>query len=223
MKLRTATALLVTTAAIGAGALEAEGSESGAMCHGEPATFVGGDGDDRLTGGEVEFGRDPVIVLGGGNDRLLLAYEDPTGHVTVCAGEGRDFVGVLGGSGARAYTIDGGPGPDTIGNDEHSSDARIELGPMTLIGGEDEDRLFGSLFGDRLVGGSGEDLVLALDGSDRVAGGEGEDTLYGHGGDDRMLGGDGDDAIDGMGGRDRVDGGGDVDSCTGEEERGCER
>lgn len=42
---------------------------------------------------------------------------------------------------ARAYTIDGGPGPDTIGNDEHSSDARIELGPMTLIGGEGEDTL----------------------------------------------------------------------------------
>lgn len=67
-----------------------------------------------------------------------------------------------------------------------------------LLGGADNDRLFGEdgadrLFGDagrdNVQGGRGNDQVVGGLGNDILAGGEGADTLYGEGGADVLLGG----------------------------------
>lgn len=85
---------------------------------------------------------------------------------------------------ARAETLSGGAGHDSIegfgGNDN-------------LDGGDGNDTMLGGLDSDTLSGGRGRDDLQGGDGRDTLYGGSGNDTLDGGKGVDRMEGGLGDD------------------------------
>ncbi len=86
------------------------------------------------------------------------------------------------------------------------------------LGGDGDDRLFGSGASDILDGGRGADRLLGRgdndkldggDGADRLEGGSGADVLKGGGGADRLKGGGGADKLFGNAGEDRlIDGAG---------------
>jgi Ca2+-binding RTX toxin-like protein len=66
-----------------------------------------------------------------------------------------------------------------------------------LLGGNDDDFLYGSDGADVLDGGAGNDWLIGGDGGDSLVGGTGTDTLDGGGGDDRLLLQDATDWLDG--------------------------
>jgi uncharacterized repeat protein (TIGR01451 family) len=115
-------------------------------CHGHPATFVGGPGNDTFTGGS---GRD-VVATRGGDDVIST----DGGRDIVCAGAGNDIVS----AGGRADFVKGGRGADKI------------------RGGGGDDSLHGNRGPDRLRGGPGDDLLAGGLGDDTCKGGPGHDT-----------------------------------------------
>ncbi|MGI9607552.1 MAG: calcium-binding protein [Acidimicrobiales bacterium] len=158
---------------------------SGHTCSGQPATIVGTEGADTITGTP---GADVIVTLGG--DDWVDGLD---GNDLICTGEGVDFV--YGGEG-NDY-IDAGGGHDRIWG---------ELGRDTIHGGAGRDSV---------VGGSGVDHLYGGIGSDRIKGGSAGDFIYGENGRDRLLGGNGNDQIRGGGGNDRLFGGNNVDSLNG--------
>lgn len=72
-------------------------------------------------------------------------------------------------------------------------DLRGTQGADTLVGGADDDVIYGFEGADTLKGGGGNDVL---------AGNEGNDVLQGGDGDDYLLGGAGNDTIDGGAGND---------------------
>ena len=139
---------------------------------------VGGDGNDRIRGNDVNNRLDG----GRGNDRLL--------------GKGSADV-LLGNVGNDR--LRGGPGEDRLighqGNDR-------------LVGGADDDRLIGKSGNDRLKGGSGSDILRGGAGDDWLYGqGGGSDRLRGNRGRDTFVleRGEGESIIqDFQDGRDRI-------------------
>lgn len=80
-------------------------------------------------------------------------------------------------------------------------------GRIAINGGNGNDTLYGSQFGDRIDGGNGNDRILAGAGNDTVFGGNGKDFLDGGVGNDSLDGGNGDDTFRGSAGADRFVGG----------------
>ena len=76
-----------------------------------------------------------------------------------------------------------------------------------LIGGPDDDYLYGGDGSDRITGGAGRDHLVGGSGSDRLTGGHDDDHLFGQSGRDRLHGNHGRDVLDGGTGRDRLWGG----------------
>lgn len=226
-KSKGALALAAAAVALGTGSAGADEARAGATCHGQVATYVGTAGDDLVTDERVNLGRNPVIVLGAGDDQLELGSGGRAIHdLVVCAGSGADDVTVYESVGAHSYLLDGGPGSDWIGNADDTDFS--DLRPMTVLGGSGDDHLRGANSADRLVGGSGDDRAFGLAAEDRISGGSGDDALFGLGSGDTLLGGDGEDILDGdnpyfTGGRDIADGGADSDRCEAEVKRNCER
>lgn len=198
-------------------------------CHGKAATFVGSEGADVLTDDETDFGRNPVIVLGGGNDELQLGvgYQYGVDTLTVCAGDGNDSLAVYQGIGGRAQILlDGGSGNDTVGNNGGSVNYS-DIPGMTLIGGDGNDMLRGANNDDKVIAGRGADTVYGLGGRDLIVGGAGPDQLHGERGSDRLWGGQGSDILDGDppnfgDGDDYANGGSNRDSCEAETTKSCE-
>jgi Ca2+-binding RTX toxin-like protein len=105
--------------------------DSAPTCFGEPATIVGTDAAERLTG---TVGRD--VIVGRGGDDLIVAAG---GNDLVCGGAGDDRI--YGNNGKDR--LDGGTGDDE------------------LQGGNGDDELVGGAGADRLEGGNGDDRVVA--------------------------------------------------------------
>ena len=120
------------------------------------ASFVGGDGDDRLTGGPGRdfFGRDgsgaDVMVGGGGSD--WISYADRAARVTIAL------------DGSRASGADG----------ENDFISGIE----SAYGGSGADLLFGTTDRNYLDGGSGNDTIFGEHGDDRIIAGGGNDRVF---------------------------------------------
>ena len=98
------------------------------------------------------------------------------------------------------------------------------MGPVTVYGGNGQDRLTGgagneTLYGnnglDRLDGGAGNDTLYGGNGVDDLEGGDGADHLYGGNGRDDLKGGAGADRLFGGLGVDRLTGGLGADAFTG--------
>ena len=139
-------------------------------CHGLPATIVGTDGNDHLTGTPG----DDVVWLGDGND----GFQGGGGNDTICGGPGKD--GLYGGAGDD--WIDGQRGGDysLVGGE---GDDIVHGGP-----GDERGILSGDEFGVDAVGDTGSDQVFGDDGDDMLKGepGMGEDTFDGGPGTDTV-------------------------------------
>ncbi len=148
-------------------------------CHGKAATFVGSEGADVLTDDETDFGRNPVIVLAGGNDELQLGvgYRYGVDSLTVCAGDGNDSVAVYQGIGGRAQILlDGGLGNDTVGNNGGSVNYS-DIPGMSLIGGDGNDTLSANASGTLVFAGRGDDTVNVNAANAVIYGGTGTNTI----------------------------------------------
>ena len=66
-----------------------------------------------------------------------------------------------------------------------------------MVGGVDNDRLYGGSGQDYLIGQVGNDILDGGDGNDKLLGGWGNDTLTGGAGMDVLNGGDGNDTLTG--------------------------
>jgi Ca2+-binding RTX toxin-like protein len=128
------------------------------------------------------------------------------GQFANCPIDGMDRVRLEGGDGADIFaikptdyplpgnsvTFDGGAGDDQI-------DGPTDGMPITILGGEGNDKV---------TGGQGPDVVDGGPGNDKVDGNDGNDTVLGGPGDDYVKGGRtlSTDVIDGGPGRDTSDG-----------------
>ncbi|WP_422923833.1 calcium-binding protein [Singulisphaera sp. PoT] len=115
--------------------------------------------------------------LGGGDSFLLDNFATPFG-----------LTGIV---------INGGAGDDSIQGANSSV-------PLTIDGGDDDDTIVGSRFGDFINGGAGVDTIDGGDGSDTIDGGSNSDTINGGAGADTIFSNSGDDVIDGGTGQDRL-------------------
>jgi SpoIID/LytB domain protein len=166
--------LPVFTVALLAMSIPAAGAIA-ATCLGSPATILGTDGPDDLTGTP---GPD-VIISGAGADRV----NGRGGADLICSGAGNDVV--FGGAGADRLI--GGRGNDVI-NGRAGADLLVGgRGDDVLLGGRGRDRLFGEVGSDRLLGGADDDILAGGSDDDTLAGGGGADSLAGGPGADRLY------------------------------------
>ena len=136
--------------------------------------LIGGQGNDRLTGGN----RDDLLDGGEGKNTLKSGL----GNDVVLAGSGDDRIENAGGN----DTIDAGEGRNTVTAD--GGDNLIVTGAgndrITTKGGRDVIRSGGG--DDRIHSGGGDDIIVGGTGNDRIDGGEGRDLLIGGLGADRL-------------------------------------
>ena len=172
----------------------------------------GGDGNDTLTGGNL----DEIIRPGLGTDVVdgregfdYLSYEDVAGPVSISLdGAANDGPAGDNDSLAGLEWFTGSPAADTF----TGSAARDRF---EGIGGDDAlDGLGGN---DSLDGGTGNDAIRGGEGDDSAFGDAGDDTISGEAGTDAdLMGGDGNDTIDGGDGNDDgLDGGAGDDTVRG--------
>ena len=159
--------------------------QAGVRCLGQPATKVGGPGNNRMYGTPA---RD-VMVGGHGHDFIAgLGGDD-----LFCGGAGSDIVF----AGPGRDRTDGGTGFDLVSwNTPTAHGVRASLGKRRAIGeGLDTWRgiegFAGSPGRDRLVGSPRDDLILGIGGADRIEGGQGDDLITGNEGPDKLFGGPG--------------------------------
>ncbi|MGR3484272.1 MAG: calcium-binding protein [Paracoccaceae bacterium] len=104
---------------------------------------------------------------------------------------------------------------DFYATDRNETIAKGRGGDDTLIGGDEDARLYGNAGNDDLRGGSGDDLLNGGSGDDSLKGRAGDDKLRGQGGDDRLAGGGGEDRLTGGSGGDLLRGGAGADRLNG--------
>ena len=208
----------------------------------QPVFFLGGVGNDVLTGGgaddslDGDRGRDTVRGLGG-HDTL---YGD-AGNDTLKGGDQQDLIY----PGLGNDDVDGGGDDDTIyaesvpdgsdallggAGDEDYLSYTDRLTPVTLdqddkaddgAAGEkdrvapDLEQLVGGSDDDKISGGAAANQLLGGPGNDTLRGFDGDDELYGEAGDDTALGGPGDDFVSGDDDNDRLLGFAGEDVITG--------
>lgn len=85
-----------------------------------------------------------------------------------------------------------------------------------LVGGTDDDLLFGSIGNDTLIAEAGNNIILANSGNDFLQGGIGNNTLAGETGDDWIIAIDGNNLIYGQVGDDTIQTGNQNDSISGD-------
>ncbi|CAN5627730.1 hypothetical protein BH09PLA1_BH09PLA1_20380 [soil metagenome] len=162
----------------------------------QPATLLGGDGNDRLRGG----GGNDSLDGGAGNDLLDGGKRGDQ----IFGGEGKDTVDY------RARTVAVNVTLDDAGNDGAGEGDNVHSDVETIFGGSAGDTLRGNGRSNRINGYDGDDTIIGSAGNDSIDGGAGNDSISGNAGDDSMLGGEGDDqfiADAGADGADLVDGG----------------
>ena len=172
--------------------------------------FVGGDGDDTLSGAGDDDCLLGSSVDGGDWSRCLFPYElkPASGDDTLSGGDGDDVL--TGGDGNDDHT--GGPGVDTAWFASSPVPVTVDLAAGSATG-EGTDVLrevegaVGSNFADTLTGTAGADVLIAgITGPTAPAGYQGT-------GGDIMRGLEGDDRLDVVGGAD-ADGGAGNDTVT---------
>jgi Ca2+-binding RTX toxin-like protein len=152
----------------------------------------GTEGEDTLIGSTSN----EAIAGLAGNDTL----SGKSGLDTLLGGEGDDRIESNGG---KALLL-GDEGNDVL---SALSDIDLANDDSTLLGGQGEDVLTGSIKDDLLFGGSEADDLDGQNGQDNLNGGIGSDTLNGGKGDDLVVGDLDDDLVVGGDGNDLVNGG----------------
>lgn len=142
----------------------------------------------------------PAQFVVGGAD-FITQDEESSGVV--------DVTSLLGDSDTRAYLLDAQVHAVT------GNPATVEQGQLlvmyvddpSLIGGNENDSLFGSAADETFRGNNGDDWARAGSGNDLVYGGNGSDHLSGDAGDDQLYGENGSDVLIGGAGNDQLRGG----------------
>ena len=98
--------------------------------------------------------------------------------------------------------INATPNPNITGRDASDFDHG-----RTILGGDGDELLVGTLEEDFLIGAGGNDELHGGNKEDGLHGGAGDDELYAGAGDDNVIGGDGNDWLDGGSGVDNLQGG----------------
>ncbi len=182
--------------------------------------FVGairtGNGVDKVTTGDGEFGFVESIWTAGGND-VVNVGSGGAGHVNTSRDNDKIKVKELFyNEEDQAMVVRGGSGTDQL------SFAPITKGvtfSLDMVGTAQEiatgsgfisafgiENLEGTNKGDMLTGSAGRNVILGKGGNDTLSGLGGNDTLNGAGGNDKMQGGQGADTLIGGKGRDTLDG-----------------
>lgn len=181
-------------------------------------TFVGGAGDDTLSGGDgldSLYGQDGDDDLDGGGDGDILY---PGFGTDVVSGGGSNFDWVR---------YDGNA---SVQEPERTDDLTITLDDLPNDAGEgdnilsDIEQVSGGGGDDDITGNAADTTSYGNDGNDVIRGLGGNDRAFGHRGDDVLEGGDGNDSLWGdeqpiqpggvyqpWGGNDTLDGGGGTD------------
>jgi Ca2+-binding RTX toxin-like protein len=198
----------------------------------EPATILGGAGNDSLNGATgadfIDGGSGNDTIDGGilGNDSLFGG----TGADSLSGRSGNDLLD--GGFGADA--ISGGSGTDTVDFTSRVVRVTVDLRQQSgqAVHGEQNERdtissienangglgsdiLIGNGGANRLRGNGGQDKIKGLGGNDNLVGGNGHDSVFGGAGDDNINGNAGNDLLSGDAGADTMDGGSENDVLIG--------
>jgi Ca2+-binding RTX toxin-like protein len=158
-------------------------------------------------------------MIGGSADDYLLGSDAAN---NIQGGGGADHVYGYGGN----DTLDGGAvgsaaapntGDDYVsGGDGNDTLYASDYGDCTLGGNNGNDRMYAFAGNDSLLGSAGVDTCYGGDGVDTVRGGADNDWIYGNDGDDVLDGSSGDDHAFGGDGRDDIEGGTGADDLYGE-------
>jgi Ca2+-binding RTX toxin-like protein len=184
-------------------------------------SLLGGDGNDKITGGmgadnvdggagddELDARQGPDVVRGGdGNDKLGADYWDEQSTDVIDGGAGYDQIEGNWTSESGNYqppivvSIDGMANDGRPGeNDNVTAIERIYLNaPATLTGsdGPEEFTIFNTDAGSTYNGRGGDDKLTGFDLDDTIDGGAGNDQIEGGYGHDTLTGGPGRDVING--------------------------
>jgi len=161
-------------------------------------TLLGGDGNDRITGGR---GGD-FVDAGSGDDRINTRG----GADFVDAGAGNDVIVLSSGddaaiAGDGSDSVSGGSGNDYIDGEGGNDVLKGGSGYNVIYGGDGDDAISGGALRDYMDGGPGNDRLSGAGGNDALFGGLGSDLLAGGAGSDALAGGDGVDTYRGGPGR----------------------
>jgi len=179
-----------------------------------PGVFTGGNGNDSIGAGAQHSWR---FDAGAGTDTLTVNGTNAADNIRFVMRNGEFQVLINGAAvrlpGSERLTIDGRGGDDTIRLERNLG--RVVRGlptansplDITARGGAGNDRMTGSVAGDRLFGDAGNDTIHGGGGGDHIVGGAGADDLHGGLDDDRIEGGAGADDISGGPGADTMFGG----------------
>ena len=96
---------------------------------------------------------------------------------------------------------------DDSGDTSVETDADVDTGNNTVVGGDGHDILSGGSHDDDITGRGGHDILIGGDGDDLLKGRDGDDLLIGGDGDDNLRGGQDNDLLQGSGGNDTLKGG----------------
>lgn len=164
--------------------------------------FVFGDGDDEITISDDGDDTNNTSRISSSNSSETVDFRNPTGNITIRAGEGNDSVTAtdIDPFASPALNIEGEEGNDDL-------DASALTSAVTLVGGTGDDTLTGGTADDRLNGQAGNDVVSGQTGNDSLLGGAGRDRLDGGDGNDRLLAQGNCDTLIGSGGSDLLSGG----------------
>ena len=156
------TGLLTDTTLTGLGMPEGKGIEYHDI---EVIETLLGTGNDNFTVSNTAKGAITVVHGGGGDDTLTVTGSDSDGVLILLGDSVQD------GSAYNATSLQktekgrefNNPGNDTI----DASGAEVSV---VIYGGQGDDTLTGSRFGDHIAGGSGDDTVFGLGGADHIYG-----------------------------------------------------
>jgi Ca2+-binding RTX toxin-like protein len=120
------------------------------------------------------------IILGGSKKDIIFGG---AGDDQIDGGAGADFIF---GDGGRIVFDDSKPEGEKWAIDR--TDISLDGGKDTLIGGDDDDVIYGGGGDDHVDGGAGNDEIYGERGQDRILGGSGNDTIHGGEGMDIVFG-----------------------------------
>ena len=127
-----------------------------------------GIGDDQFEIAGTAAGSINVIHGGGGNDSLTVTASNSASALILLGDSVQDGSSYNATSDQKtAFAREfNNPGNDII-------DASGAGGSVVIYGGQGNDQLTGSGFGDHIVGGSGTDNIFGLEGNDHIYGDSG--------------------------------------------------
>tara|TARA_B100000700_G_scaffold275492_1_gene321364 strand:+ start:13588 stop:20043 length:6456 start_codon:yes stop_codon:yes gene_type:complete len=150
---------------------------------------------------------------------------------TITGSPKNDNLGNTGNTAAKALTMDGGAGQDTLSGgagadtitdtsaqaNGNGNNIKGLAGNDTITTGDGKDTIDGGGNNDSITSGGGADAITTGTGNDVVVAGAGNDTIVSSGGNDNISGGDGNDTFTmaaAYSTSDTIDGGAGTDSMT---------